>query len=555
MPPLFALLAIIAVAVVLVSLLLLRFRQSLLLGYFLCGVVIANSGILGQFGGGESEGHVQNMAEFGVILLMFTVGLEFSLGELRYLRRFAFWGGLAQMALTVLPIAVLGKIFGLTWAAAVSLGVALAASSTAVGMKAFQERSTATTPGARLALGVAIFQDLLVIAFVVMMPVIFSGSRNNSLMPAVIAVAVQGVAFVAIAAALARWFIPRLLDAVARSRNRELFTLTVFGVCVGIAFLSGLMQLSLAMGAFVAGVTLSESIYRHRILTDVLPLKDLFLTLFFVSVGLMIDVPTALANAHLVIALTLALMIFKGGLVALIGKFLGVPFRAALLGAASISSAGEFSLLVLQRGGQFQKWPAVAEQVWLSSIAISMALVPLAMGLATPVGATLARWFASKKPGALPAALKASERVKTLRDHAVVCGYGPVGRALVKALATQGVPSLVVELNADTVRLLHRAGQPVLFADAAHRETWELAQMKDCRLVAFTFPDTEVVAAALPLVRDKHPEVLVLARTKFASDTARLRSFGVDIIIHDEVETARAAVREALAVFERPAAD
>jgi CPA2 family monovalent cation:H+ antiporter-2 len=164
-PPIFALLALMLTGVVLVSLLLLRFRQSLLLGYFLCGVVIANSGILDQFGGVRTEDGLKQMAEFGVILLMFTVGLEFSLGELRYLRRIALWGGIIQMGLTMIPITAFGIYGGLPWPAALSLAVALAMSSTAVGMKMFQERGMVSTPGARLALGLAIFQDIFVVCW------------------------------------------------------------------------------------------------------------------------------------------------------------------------------------------------------------------------------------------------------------------------------------------------------------------------------------------------------------------------------------------------------
>jgi CPA2 family monovalent cation:H+ antiporter-2 len=338
---------------------------------------------------------------------------------------------------------------------------------------------------------------------------------------------------------------------VAQSRSRELFTLSVFGLCVGVAFIGGLLELSLALGAFVAGVSVSESIFRHRILTEVMPLKDLFLTLFFVSVGLMIDVPTVVAHAHLVASVTLALMVFKFVLVTIIGKGLHVPVRASMLGAAAVSSAGEFSLVLLQRAGRFHDWPQLIEQVSLSSIALSMALVPGAMRLAVPLG-TLAdriRWW--RKPAVLPASLKASERVKSLRDHAIVCGYGPVGRELTGAFDTQGVPTIVVELNADTVRELHRSGRNVLFADATHRETWELAQTRHARLVAFTFPDAHVVCEALPLVREFNREVLVLARSKFASDGERLRRLGVDIVVHDEAETARAVVREAQAVYER----
>jgi CPA2 family monovalent cation:H+ antiporter-2 len=553
-PPLFALLAMMLVGVVLVSLLLLRFRQSLLLGYFLCGVVIANSGVLHFFEGDDVEYPVRHMSDIGVVLLMFTVGLEFSLGEVRYLRRIAVWGGIVEMLVTATVVAFIGAACGLTWPAAIGLGVALATSSTALGVKVFQERGTVSSPGARLAFGIAIFQDIFVIAFVVLLPLIFStGEANNQVLSAVMVLALKGLAFVAIAATLARWIIPRLLHSVARSRSRELFTLAVFGLCAGVAFLGGLMGFSLALGAFVAGVTVSESIYRHRILTDVRPLKDLFLTIFFVSVGLTVDVPSVLANAHLVVAVAFGLMLFKGGLVTLLGRTLGISLRASILGAASISSAGEFSLVVFQRVADWQPWPPIGEQVLISSIAISMALVPLAMRVAGTAGGWLEKRGWLGRPTKSLAGPKAGERMKSLKDHAIVCGYGPVGQQLVTAFDAHSVPVLVVELNADTVRAIHGTGRPVLFADASHAETWELAKARDARLVAFTFPEASVVAAAMPFVREQNAGIVVLARTKFGADTQRLNSLGVDLVIHDEAETARAVVREALGVYERTA--
>ena len=250
----------------------------------------------------------------------------------------------------------------------------------------------------------------------VLLPVIFSaGARGEGVLPSVGLLAAKSSHFRRDCGRPPRWVIPRVLHAVARSRSRELFTLSVFGLCAGVAFIGGLLELSLALGAFVAGVTVSESIFRHRILTEVLPLKNLFLTLFFMSIGLVIDVPTVISNVPLIVfAGTLALMLFKAGLVTVIGKWLGVPFGASLLGAAAISSAGEFSLVLLQRAGHFEPWPPLIEQISLSSIAISMALVPGAMRLSGPLAklSQRLRWW--RRPSPLPAGLKASERVKAL---------------------------------------------------------------------------------------------------------------------------------------------
>lgn len=552
MPPMFALLALMLVGVVLVSLLLLRARQSLLVGYFLCGVVIANSGVLRFIGLDASSHAIQETAEFGVVLLLFTLGLEFSLGELRYLKKLAFWGGGLQMGVTLALVLVAGLAWGWDVRQALIFAVACALSSTAISMKVFQDLGLAASPGARMALAVAIFQDLFVIGFLVILPLIFPETQyeEQRLAPQLGLVVAKGILFVGISFVLARWVIPALLHAVTLTRSRELFTLTVTGLCIGVAFIAGLLNLSLALGAFVAGLAVSESIYKHRILADVLPIKDLFLTLFFVSVGLLIDLPTALRHAGTVALITVLLLVGKTVLIVFIARWLKIRWRSAVLAAMSLCSGGEFSLVLIEKVGQHHAWPGDWSQISEAVIALSMGLMPMFIRWADPLGDWLEKKLkASTHTPVLD--LPPAKRARVLQDHAVICGYGPVGEELALALDQQGISSLVIELNATTVKALSKAGQPVLFADATHHETWQLAGLDRARLVAFTFPDAQTTHQALQLVRQVAPSITVLARTKFRSEAEHLQQQGVDIVILDEEESAKATVRESLAIFER----
>lgn len=546
MPPLFALLAVMLVGVVLVSLLLIRLQQSLLIGYFLSGVAIANSGVLGVLGGAEMEGGIAQMSEFGVMLLMFTLGLEFSLSDLKYLRRLALGGGALQMTLCSLPVFGIALwLVGIPWQGAVILAIALAMSSTAVSVKSFQDMDLAGSPPARLALGVAIFQDLFIIGFLLLLPMLVASGGTGQLVEQMVNLTVRGLTFVVLAWVLARWVIPRLLHAVARTRNRELFTLTVVGLCIGVAFTGGMLQLSLALGAFVAGLAVSESIYKHRILADVLPMKDLFLTLFFVSVGLLIDLKVALPLWKSILLLTVAIMAAKTVIITLVARWLGLVPKVALVGGVSLASAGEFSLLLLQKVGGFGFWTPDWQQIMLASAALSMGLLPAAMRASVPLGEKLEQWGWKITASQLPDAATLRKKVSALNQHAIICGYGPVGEHLNLALRGQGMQTLVIDLNADTVRRLQKSGQPVLFADAAHSETWDLARLPQAQLVAFTFPDASVTATALEMVRQHSPEVTVLARARFASDRKRLKLLGADVVVHDEEQTSRAAVAAA----------
>lgn len=545
-PPLFALLALMLAGVVMVSLLLLRLRQSMLAGYFICGVLIANSGVLGLLGGGESHERVSQMAEFGVILLMFTLGLEFSLGELRFLRRLAFVGGGLQMGLCMLATALLTPFIHPAWQGAVILSVALAMSSTAVSLKSFQDMGLEASPGARMALAVAIFQDLFVIVFFLFLPLLLPhDGHEEALLPRLGSLALRGAVFVVLAAVMARWVIPWLLNAVTRTRNRELFTLTVIGSCVGLAFIGGLLGLGLALGAFVAGLAVSESIFKHRILADVMPLKDLFLTLFFVSVGLMIDMGAVARLWVPISCLTAVFMLAKAGIITFVARRLGLAQKQALMAGIGLCSAGEFSLVLLQQTRAAALWNDDTQQTLLATCALSMGLLPALLKFGIPMGDWLVkRGWGRGKPVKFDAG-SLRQRVAGLSGHAIICGHGPVGERLNKALLDAGVPTLVVELNAETVRALHRQGQTVLFADACHEETWELTRLKHARMVALTFPDATVNAQALAIIRSQRPEISVLARARFSSDVERLKRLGATQVVNDETAAANSIVEQA----------
>jgi CPA2 family monovalent cation:H+ antiporter-2 len=545
-PPLFALLALMLAGVVLVSLLLLRLQQSMLAGYFICGVLIANSGVLDLLGGGESHERVSQMAEFGVILLMFTLGLEFSLGELRFLRRLAFGGGGWQMGLCMLIAATACMALSFSWQSAVLASVALAMSSTAVSLKSFQDLGLEASPGARMALAVAIFQDLFIIVFFLFMPLLMPQEESHeALLPRLGSLALRGGIFVVLAGVAARWIIPWVLNAVTHTRSRELFTLSVIGCCVGLAFIGGLLGLGLALGAFIAGLAVSESIFKHRILSDVMPLKDLFLTLFFVSVGLMIDLKAAIHLWLPIFSLTIILTLAKAVVITFIARRLGLVHRQALMAGIGLCSAGEFSLVLLQNAGAARLWNEATQQTLLVASALSMGLLPALLKMGQPLGDWLVkRGWGRGKPAKFDSG-SLRQRISAITDHAIVCGHGPVGEKLNKALLDAGIRTLVLELNAETVRKLQRQGQAVLFADASHEETWELTQLKNARMVALTFPDATVNVQALAIVRQQRPDIPVLARARFSSDVERLKRLGATLVVNDETEASRAIVENA----------
>ncbi len=546
--PLFGLLTFVLVGVVLVSLVLLRFRQSLLVGYFVCGVLLANSGVMDWIGADSSD--LDRLAELGVILLLFTLGLEFSFKEMKHLRRIALVGGSWQVGLVGLGAGGACLAFGFEVPVAIALAVAVALSSTAVSIKAFQDLGMADSPAARVALGVAIFQDLLVIFFMIVLPPLLGQGGNGMAAGLVIAV-LKGAFFLTACWFLSRHGIPQILHAVARTRSRELFTVTVVGLCAAVAFGAVQLNLSAALGAFAAGLVVSESIYSHRVLADILPFRDLFLTIFFVSIGLLIDLGEVVANWALISSVTLVILAVKFGVAFFAARRLGVALRPCLLTAGALASTGEFSLVLFERiadFGVFDAWPEV-EQVLLVSTAIGMGLVPSLIRLADRFAPALERygWLGQKKN--CPVELTPEGEREALRDHVIVCGFGPVGRNLHHALEKCGIPTLVLELNADTVHELTGQGVMVLFADARQPESLEMAGIRRARSIAFTFPDAEAAIAGMRLARQQNPEVLVYARAKFTAEADRLREEGANHVFHDERESGQALIKSVVSPY------
>jgi CPA2 family monovalent cation:H+ antiporter-2 len=547
--PLFALLTLVLVLAVMVSLVLVKFKQSLLVGYLLSGVLIGNVGLLWVTGLDKGDPVITNFAEIGVILLMFTLGIEFSLSEFKHLWRIALIGGGLQVGITAGIVGLLAAALGFPTADSIVLGVAVALSSTAVSMMSFQDMGQQNNPGARASLGIALFQDILVIVFFLVMPALY-GQGEGSVAGQIGVALLKGGLFIGGAWLLGRYGLTPLLHAVARTRSRELFTLTVIGLCAGVAFAGGALNLSLALGAFAAGLVVSESIYSHRILSDILPFKDLFLAIFFISVGLLIDLSVIASDWGRVLLGSLIILMLKSGIVFAVFRWIKLPGRPALLAAGSLASTGEFSLVLIGKAGGYRPFDPSIEQMLLVCTAVTMAAVPSLMRGAGPLGKWLERKGVFSTHKLAPEAMTPIKAIKGITDHAIICGYGPVGRALNEALKRCGVDTLVMELNADTVRKLKSDGQPVLFADATHSEALDLAGIQRARLVAFTFPSVTATCIAVPLVRERNSGIFIFGRAKFPGEVKVLRELGVQVI-NDERASAVAMVRAALSSYER----
>lgn len=549
-PPFFTLLTVVFMGIIAIALVLAHFRQSLLAGYFICGVILANCGILDHIP--NSDVSIQALSEVGIILLMFTLGLEFSIDELRHLRKTALVGGGIQMFICTAAFGLgLHYATGMDMSHSLTVGAIMGLSSTAVALKSFQEFGLSGTSGARMAVGIALFQDIAAIMLVAIMPQIFAASPSSWETALNVGMAVlRGLVFLGAAWLIGHYLLPRIMLAVARTKSRELFTLMVFAICSGIAMLASLLGLSIALGAFTAGLFVSSSYYSHRVLSEVLPFKDLFLTIFFVSAGLLIDIDDLWE--HLGHVATFAAFVLAIKFVACIvaASFLKIPGRMGIMASTALTNVGEFSLVLIPFMQEITPIPALVTTNVYAIAAVSMGMTPLLMKAARKLTPLLVRIPGLKTKRERLSVETMITRVEGIKNHAIICGYGPVGRRLHESLAQYGIPCIIIDLNADTVKALLNDGHLAFLGDIQHQITMDLAGIRSARLIAFTFPDPAPALSTYMQIKGVNADITVIARAKFRSEVALLHHAGITNVIHDEMETGTAAVRLAKQSFD-----
>jgi CPA2 family monovalent cation:H+ antiporter-2 len=517
-----------------------RFGQSVILGYILAGVAIGpyTPGFVGN------RAAVEDLANIGIILLMFTIGVHLSFRDLRRVGRVAIVGGTVQ----VLAMVALGYLAGsaLDWppAQALFFGAVIAISSSAVLSKIVTEHGAGDSEYGRIALAWSTVQDLGTIALVVILSAVAGGGTN--LLTDLLVGTGKALLFLAILIPLGLVVLPRLFERVAAPQNREVFVLLVAAVALGIAYASSFFGVSLALGAFVAGIVVGESDLSHQILGAILPLRDIFAALFFVSVGMLIDPTFVVQNLPLVL-LTLALIILvKGALVTGLTALFRYPARTALFAGLTMAQAGEFSFLLARLGTDLGAVTSAVFSLMLTGAVVSIVLSPALYRAAAP----LATWVEERHPGAMHAVHPdpSAEAVAKLRGHAVICGYGRVGRVIADALRHY-LPLVVVEQDQRIFRELRDQREPnviALLGDAANPVLLERMHLAQARLLVVAIPDALAVRQVVAHARRVNPTLDIVVRTHSQTEREFLARYGVTESVLGELELAREMMRYAL---------
>jgi CPA2 family monovalent cation:H+ antiporter-2 len=474
------------------------------------------------------------IGDIGVILLLFTIGLEFSFEKLLRSWRVVIIGGMVQVCTTIVAITAVTVYFGFTFGEALMFGFIVSLSSTAIVMKILQERGEADSLQGRTLLGILIFQDLAIIPMIMITPLLVGSSGPDlGRLPFQF---LKVSAIVLIIVVMARWIIPGLLHRVAAEKSRELFFFTIAGICIIITWLTGEAGLSFTLGAFFAGLMIGESDYNIDALGHIIPFRDVFASVFFLSIGMLLDTRVVLDHLNyviMIVAVISGVKIMTGGAAAAV---LGMQRRTCIFTALSLCQIGEFSFVLAKNGLETNLIPANTYQLFLAGAIITMALTPFSMNAAPGVSDVTYRLLPGR-PGRKEEET-AERKAHPLSDHIVIAGYGMTGKSVARAAEITGIPYTVIELNPDIIRKRKESGRsPFVFGDAVQAEVLEHAGIRDAQALVVVVSEEEAVPRIIRQARHLSPNLYIIARTRQIRTTRQLLDRGADEVISEEFET------------------
>ncbi len=509
-------------------------------GFILTGALVGPTAL----GLVDDTHQVEVLAEIGIVLLLFGIGLELSLDRLRRFWRAVLLGGGIQVTLTVACTAVVANWFGLAPGPAIFLGCVAAVSSTAVVLRGLSTRGELEAPHGRLAVGMLVFQDLCVVPMILAVPILAGGGGTTQEILLAAGTALAILAGVLIAA---RYLVPRLLAIVARTRQRDIFILAVFFVCFGIAWALSLAGISLALGAFLAGLVVAGSEFRHQAMSDLISAREVFASLFFVSVGMLLNISDVLE--HLASTVGLLGIILAGKFTIILGTalILRLPLRIGILSAATLCQIGEFSFVLLNTASGTGLLGATLSHNLLTAIILSMLLTPVGATLAPKLALSASRvpWL-NRMLDAEPPGIDVHEPHS---GHVIVAGYGLTGREVCRAIQDKGMASIAVDVNADNVRAAKAAGNRAVLGDITQLEVLESLGCRHARLVIISINDTRAAELAVSSIRKIAPNLTIIARAWYDMDKDSLQEAGATQVVTAENTTSSAIVDASLAAL------
>ncbi|WP_051254361.1 monovalent cation:proton antiporter family protein [Arenibacter latericius] len=509
-----------------------RLKLPSIIGFLLTGVIIGPYGLSLI----KAVEQVETLSEVGVILLLFVIGMELSIKQLVSIKKTVFIGGFLQVGLTVGVAALVYNLLGNSWNESVFVGFLFSLSSTAIVLKTLQDRQEISSPHARNALAILIFQDIIVVPMLLITPMI-AGESSNVIMD-ILMLLVKSVIVVALTYISARFIVPRLMHAVAKTNSKELFLLVTITLCFAIAFLTAEIGLSLALGAFIAGLIISESEYSHQATSIILPFRELFTSFFFVSVGMLLDLSFFKSNIPIILALVLIVLILKSSVAAIAVAALKYPTKTAILTGLSLFQVGEFAFILSKIGIKYNLLTPQTNQYFLSVSIVSMILTPFVIIFSENIADKV---VGIKKRLGLKRELDSNdieEIVETdLENHLVIIGYGINGSNLAKAATASNIPFIVIETDAEIVKKEKAKGLPIIFGDATNDHILETVHLSRARAAVIAISGNIETQNIIKNIRSMSDSLYLVVRTRYVKETSELLALGADEVIPEEFET------------------
>jgi CPA2 family monovalent cation:H+ antiporter-2 len=522
-----------------------KFRQSNIVGFLFTGILVGPFGF--SLVGDTKSVHI--LAEIGVMLLLFSLGLEFSFKKLIQLRRVVFGTGSVQVATTVLIVIGIAAISGIGIPIAVFFGFLAALSSTAIVVKMLFDRDETDTLHGKVALGVLIFQDLCVVPMIVLVPLL--AEPGPIWLPLGIALGKAAIV-IALVVLLARYAFPWFLDHIVGTRSKELFIIAALWILLGMSWALSLFGFSLALGAFLAGLTVSESEYSHQIFADIRPFRDGLNSLFFISIGMLVDIGFILENAGFVFLLILGVTIGKIILTTLAVSLTRLPLSVGILVGMSMAQIGEFSFVLLETGMRSGLVETSWYQTIISASVATMILTPLFSRISQTIMANSRLFALIKKFGTRSHTIELRTKSEVTQDHVIICGFGITGQNIAKILKANTIPYLVLELNAHTMRNQKMKGQPIFYGDCTDASILLHAGILKARVILIALSDPVATRAAVKTARSLNSDIVILARNKYLAEIDELCNLGATEVISEEFESSIELLARILRVYHLP---
>lgn len=523
--------AVILATAVFVVALLRRLGIPTIAGFILSGILVGPKA-LGLIGDVQQ---VSLLAEVGIALLLFGIGLELSLERLRRLWKSVIVGGTLQVGFTVGIILLISPVLGVTVSQATLLGFIIAASSTAIVLRALESRGDLDAPHGRLTVGILVFQDLCVVPMMLAIPLLAGGSSMEGWLWIV---AIATIAALAVIVLAANFLVPRVLHWVAGTRQRDLFIMTALVVCIGTAWVATRAGVSLALGAFLAGLIISGSEYRHQAMADLIPFREVLTSLFFVSIGMVLDPMTIVRELGPVSLWVAALIVGKSLIVMAVVWIMRLPLRVSILAGVSLAQVGEFSFVLFSAAEGTSLLAVPFRDTLLVSIIVSMVFTPLIIAQGPHLAEAAARSRLMTRLFRAAPPEDEDDPVRRLHDHVIIAGWGISGQELGRALRASGIPYLVVDLNPQTVRGAAADHVPIVYGDVTATDVLEHLGIRRARMLVVVINDQDAAERAVRTARRLAPALPILVRARFVSSVEGLFKAGATDVVPAELEAA-----------------